>query len=291
VIAFNQLESAWPVSGSVLMHDGKCWFAAGRSSYLDGGIRLFALDPLTGRIAWQRTIYSPDPKTGKMAPEPSANSVAGLLADIPATDGANVFIRQMNVTSADKPTRRHHLFTTAGYLDSSWFNRTFWKVAGVQTSGVMVVADDLAYGVEIYESRSRETVFRPGGEGYRLTCYSLTPSGTPRADNPAKRRGQVKPGRKVIWQRRVPIRITSMVRTAEKLFAAGSPDVVDPADPHGAWEGRKGGILAVFDATSGEQLARIKLAALPVWDGMAATAGHLFLATMDGRVVCLADRK
>jgi len=291
VIAFNQLESAWPVSGSVLMHDGKCWFAAGRSSYLDGGIRLFALDPLTGRIAWQRTIYSPDPKTGKMAPEPSANSVAGLLADIPATDGANVFIRQMNVTSADKPTRRHHLFTTAGYLDSSWFNRTFWKVAGVQTSGVMVVADDLAYGVEIYESRSRETVFRPGGEGYRLTCYSLTPSGTPRADNPAKRRGQVKPGRKVIWQRRVPIRITSMVRTAEKLFAAGSPDVVDPADPHGAWEGRKGGILAVFDATSGEQLARIKLAAPPVWDGMAATAGRLFLATMDGRVVCLADRK
>jgi len=291
VIAFDQLESAWPVSGSVLVHDDKCWLAAGRSSYLDGGIRLFALDPPTGRVAWQRTVYSPDPETGKMPPEPSANLMPGLLADIPATDGANVFIRQMNVTSADEPARRSHLFTTGGYLDPSWFNRTFWKVAGVQTSGVMVLAGDLVYGVEIYESRSRETVFRPGGEGYRLTCYSLRESADPPPGNQAKPKQKAGPGQKVIWERRVPIRITALVRTADKLFAAGSPDVVDPADPHGAWEGRKGGVLAVFDAASGEPLAEVKLAAPPVWDGMAATAGHLFIATMDGRVVCFSDRK
>ncbi|NQU23923.1 MAG: PQQ-binding-like beta-propeller repeat protein [Candidatus Nealsonbacteria bacterium] len=294
VTSFDQLESPWPVHGSVLMHDDKCWFAAGRSSYLDGGIRLFALAPATGEVQHHETIYSADPKTGKMTPEPSANAMAGVLNDVLGTDGANVFIRQMNVsaslgvTIADKPSRRH-LFSTGGYLDSSWFNRTAWKCAGVQTSGIMVTAGELVYGVEIYASRSRETVFKPAGPGYRLACYSLArPTNAGTADRPQRRaQAKAKAGRTAIWQQQVPIRITSMVRTAEKLFVAGSPDVVDPADPHGAWQGRKGGVLAVFDAVDGEQLAEIKLDAPPVWDGMAATAARLFIATTDGNVVCL----
>jgi outer membrane protein assembly factor BamB len=261
VTAFDQLESPWPVSGSVLMHEGKCWFAAGRSSYLDGGIRVFALDPATGKVHRQDTIYSLDPETGKMPPETSPNSMSGLLSDIPATDGSSVFIRQMNVSSAEKSSGkpgRRHLFSTAGYLDPSWFNRTFWRVGGVQTSGIMVLAGDVAYGVEIYPSRSRETVFKPGGQGYRLACYSLTQSAASPVPERAKRR---------------------------------SPDIVDPQDPHGAWEGRKGGVLAVFDAAGGKKLSEVKLDAPPVWDGMAATDGRLFVSTMSGNVICLADRR
>ena len=108
-------------------------------------------------------------------PAGEAFSVPGLLNDVLATDGSGVFIRQMNVTSPGDSAGRH-LFTTAGYLDSSWFNRTFWKVRGVQTTGIMVLGQDVAYGVEIYPGRSRETVFTPGAQGYRLTCYSLTES-------------------------------------------------------------------------------------------------------------------
>jgi len=224
VVAFGQLESAWPVSGSVLMHDDVCWFAAGRSSYLDGGIRVFALNPTTGRVVRERTVFSADPKTGKMTPVPDGHAMPGVLRDILSSDGENVFLRQMNVSSDDKANRRH-LFTTAGFLDPSWFNRTYWKIAGVQTSGMMVAAGDRAYGVEIYASRSRETVFRPGAHAYRLSCFSLTQFATPPGGNLAARRGQAKPGRKTLWQHRVPIRITAMVRTAEKLFVAGSPDV------------------------------------------------------------------
>jgi hypothetical protein len=82
-----------------------------------------------------------------------------------------------------------------------------------------------------------------------------------------------------------------MVRAADKLLVAGSPDVVDPEDPHGAWEGRKGGVLAVFDAADGRKLSEIKLDAPPVWDGMAATEGHVLVSAMDGRVVCLGRRE
>jgi len=290
ITAFDQLEWPWPVPG-VMVHGGKCWFAAGRSSYLDGGIHVYALDPATGKVERQDTIYSPDPKTGKMSPETNGHSMAGLLGDIPGTDGADVFIRQMNVSSSDGRAGQH-LFTTGGYLDPSWFNRTFWKVGRAQTSGLMVLGDDAAFGVEIYPSRSRETVFKPGVNGYRLRRLPLkTPAGDKRDRRGKQPKGKRPPGPKPNWEQRVGIRITAMVRAGETLFAAGSPDIVDPKDPHGAWEGRKGGVLAAFAAGDGKKLAEHKLPAPPVWDGMAAARGRLYLSLRDGTVVCLHEAK
>ena len=289
VVAFGQLESPWAVPGSVLVHEGKCWFAAGRSSYLDGGIHLYALDPATGKVVHQRAIYSPDPNTGKMSPETEGHSMEGLLNDVPATDGANVFIRQMQVSSSEGRGGQH-LYTTGGYLDSSWFNRTFWKVGRAQTSGLMVLGKDVAYGVEIYESRSRETVFKPGAKGYRLACYPLKGTAGGPAGKEAKARQRRQTGPKALWQKRVGIRITAMVRAGGTLFVAGSPDVVDPEDPHAAWEGRKGGVLAAFAAGDGEKLAECKLPSPPVWDGMAAAGGRLYVATIDGKVLCFSGQ-
>jgi len=282
ITAFGRLESPWPVPGSVLVHDGKCWFAAGRSSYLDGGIHIFALEPATGKVVHEDTIYSPDPETGKMSPEISANSMSGLLNDIPATDGSDVFIRQMSVSSS--PGRSgQHLYTTGGYLDASWFNRTLWQTGRARTSGLMVLGKDVAYGVEVYASRSRETVFMPGARAYRLMCIPLkVPAGESGGKKAAgKRRLQ---GPKPVWQQRLGIRVTAMVRAAGTIFVAGAPDIVDPEDPHGAWEGRKGGVLAAFAAADG---AEYKLAAPPVWDGMAAAGGRLFISTGNGCILCM----
>jgi len=299
VTAFGQLESSWPVPGSVLVHEDKCWFAAGRSSYLDGGIRLYAIDPTTAKVLHSETIYNPDPETGRMSPETSANLMSGLLNDIPATDGANVFIRQMKVSSRLSGTGRvsssggrdgQHLYTTGGYLDPSWFNRTFWQVRQARTSGLMVLGKDVAYGVEVYDSRSRETGFSPGAMAYRLRCIPLkaTTRGTRNKQAVGRRRRQ---GPKPLWEQRVRIRITAMVRTGDTIFVAGSPDVIDPKDPHGAWEGRKGGILAAFAAGDGKRLAEYKMLAPPVWDGMAAAGGRLFISTSDGCVVCMGKRQ
>ncbi|MFC1596497.1 PQQ-binding-like beta-propeller repeat protein, partial [Planctomycetota bacterium] len=291
VTAFGQLESTWPVPG-VLVEDGVCWAAAGRSSYLDGGIRVFALEAGTGKVVHQETIYSPDAETGKMTPETEGHTMAGLLNDIPGSDGRNIFIRQLNVSSDEAGDGDKHLFTTAGYLDSTWFNRTFWKAGRAQTTGPMVLGHGVAFGVEPFTSRSRDVLFLPGKGAYRLRAISTS---RPALDKNA-RRGQ-KAGRPnqrgqagIVWERPVGIRVTSMVRTGDTLFVAGSPDVVDPADPHGAWEGRKGGLLAVFSTKGGEPLAELELPAPPTWDGMAAAEGRLYVALEDGRVLCLAGR-
>ncbi|MFO7905152.1 MAG: PQQ-binding-like beta-propeller repeat protein, partial [Pirellulaceae bacterium] len=63
--AFGQLESAWPVSGNILLMDGIAYFAAGRSSFLDGGVFLYGLNPRTGAVIHDRRIHGPfQEKTG-----------------------------------------------------------------------------------------------------------------------------------------------------------------------------------------------------------------------------------
>jgi outer membrane protein assembly factor BamB len=285
VAAFGQLESAWPVPGSVLVAGGTCWFAAGRSSYLDDGIRVYALDAATGSVVDQDTVYSPDPATGTMSPEPNAHSMGGLLNDIPASDGTNVFVRQLKVSSTDG-RGGIHLYPTGGFRDDSLFNRTFWQAGRAKTSGLMVLGEDVAYGIELYPSRSRETVFRPGAGVYRLRCIPLKapPAGASRTKAAKKRRRQEPAPR---WEQRLGIRVTAMVRAGEMIFVAGAPDVVAPADPHAAWEGRKGGVLAAYAAGDGKKLAEYALPSPPVWDGMAAAGGRLYISTQDGGIVCM----
>jgi len=58
ITAYGRLESASPVIGSVLVQDGVVYCTAGRSSYADGGIDLYRLDPKTGGILSRTPIYS-----------------------------------------------------------------------------------------------------------------------------------------------------------------------------------------------------------------------------------------
>jgi hypothetical protein len=101
------------------------------------------------------------------------------------------------------------------------------------------------------------------------------------------------PTERYAWHTRVPLRVSAMLLAgspAERLFVAGVPDEVAPDDPLAFIEGRRGAKLLVLDAGSGEQSAKIDLRAPPVWDGMAAAYGRLFLATTDGTLLCLGAR-
>jgi hypothetical protein len=88
-----------------------------------------------------------------------------------------------------------------------------------------------------------------------------------------------------VWTSVVPVRIRSMVCTKNALFTAGPPDVCDPEDPLAALEGRRGAVLTAFDLRDGRVLFERELEAPPVFDGLSAAAGSLFLATADGKVL------
>lgn len=282
ITAFNQLESTWPVPGNILIHNDQCWFAAGRLSYIDDGIFLYALEPATGKVIHEKTFYHPDPDTGKMRVTSNAHQMPGLMNDIPVTDGNSVFIRQMKVSNPE--SKGNHLYSTAGFLDSTWFNRTSWQIGKAQSTGMMVLGEDVAFGVEMYEQRNRDYVFTPGEKPYNLKCMPIKSKQVTKIDKKGKPYKTFE--NKPLWKQQVPIRITAMVRAGDRLYAAGTPNVVDSTDIHSAWEGRKGGILAVIDTASGKVISDYKLASPPVWDGMAVAGEHLYISLLDGSVVC-----
>ena len=46
-------------------------------------------------------------------------------------------------------------------------------------------------------------------------------------------------------------------------------------------------MLAAFAAGDGKKIAEHTLPAPPVWDGMAAAGGRLFISTSDGHILCM----
>ena len=171
LLAFDQIESVWPIPGNVLVHHGQCWFAAGRSSYLDSGIFVYCLDPISGKVLRKHTIFSPDPDTGKMRQPEETFRITGLLNDIPSADDTGIFIRQMCV-SQPQTAKLPRLYASGGYLDSNWFHRTRWKVGQAETSGLMVLGKNAAFGVEVYPRPDHlNATFLPGTGSYRLLCF------------------------------------------------------------------------------------------------------------------------
>jgi len=127
IMVHGQLESAWPVHGSVLVKEGALIVAAGRSSYLNGGIYLYRLDPKTGERLSETIVHSLDPKTGEQPP--GGVDLRGVLNDILAVSGESVYMRHLKIdfeTGNDLQIGPPHLFAPMGFLDDHWWHRSYW---------------------------------------------------------------------------------------------------------------------------------------------------------------------
>ena len=138
-MAYERLESAWPVSGSVLVHDGTAYCLAGRSAFLDGGMRLIRLDAWTGKKLSETVIDDRDPQTGEnLQMKMKGLDMPVALPDILSCDGQSVYMRAQAfdlqgvrrdvapIKSDDQTGEGSHLFSRSGFLDDSWFFRSYW---------------------------------------------------------------------------------------------------------------------------------------------------------------------
>ena len=305
VVAYGRLESAWPVHGSVLVQDGAVYGSAGRSSFLDGGINIVRLDAETGKVVTSYTAYDLD-GDGKQPPLEGSFDMAGALPDIMSGDGERVFMRHLSFDKETVSPRdpAPHTFSPTGYLDDNWWHRTYW-VYGDDTkggyggwwlagnklpAGRLLVSDSesvYAFGRSSYPGANTPQFSR--NEKYIL--YSAEKRSGPEPDYQAvmlaRRRGEdlgveweqfrTTPMK---WSKELPLHVRAMVLANHTLFVSGPyGDAIRSMD---SFEGKRGIRLAAVSADDGSLLANYEIGGLPVFDGMAAAGGKLYIAMKDG---------
>jgi hypothetical protein len=309
IVAFGQLESAWGVHGSVLVVDDTAYFAAGRSSFLDGGIYLYALEPTTGEVLHRAHLDGPWPDVHKDQGQPF--HMEGAKTDVLVSDGThlhmfhNKFDLELNQVKTvprgaggDRVTGLH-LTATSGLLDNTlhdrfyWFHNRLWPgshfaVQGPKSGHILVFDEETTYGQRAFSRRERlSPKFTPGREGYLL--FADHGDTEPIMSRRSGRGTEYRPSKSPKWSVHVPIRALAMVLTKDVLFLAGPPDIVPQEDPYAGFEGRAGAKLLAVSPENGEQLSELQLETLPVFDGMSAGHGRLFLAQADGTVISMGN--
>ncbi len=358
----ERIESAWPVHGSVLVREGPdgqaiVYCTAGRSIFLDGGIRFVRLEAATGRLLGERVWDDMDPQSDlnmhdAYLKKTSGNTMPVGLSDILSCDEKHIWMRSQKISfegerselavlpSTDQPAEDAHLFCQVGFTDDSYFFRSYWTYGRRMTGGygnwfqagryvpsgrILCFDDDAVYGY----GRKPEYMTNSSVIEYQLFAAnkSVTKEEIQRiqeAERTMRRRRPEKNASSSDWRLRwffpkeeltatrfhwsleqPAMCARALCAAGERLFVAGPPDVVDerfayryPDDPNvrnllaqqeAAYRGEQGGYLWVVSKAFGKVLARYRLDTIPVFDGMAAAGGRLYLSTIDGRVISFTD--
>ncbi|MFO7907968.1 MAG: hypothetical protein R6U98_35330 [Pirellulaceae bacterium] len=197
-----------------------------------------------------------------------------------------------------------HLMSTRGFVDKTWFDRTYWSHSrvwpgyyfsnqGPKSGQILVFDHETTYGVKVFQKREGpwwdgglSPHFIPEEMDYEL--FADDNDNEPILEKPKREKG---PGyvRKdpPKWRSNIPVRVMGMVLADDKLVLVGPPNVVPEDDPLAAFEGRRGALLWVVSASDGAQLSKTRLTRLPVFDGLVSAGNRLYMSTKSGRILCL----
>jgi len=303
IVAYGRLESVWPVHGNVLVCKGPAgrpvaYASAGRTSYVDGGVYVCGVDAVTGKLQFRRRISHMDPKTGnELQNTIKGVTMPGAIPDVLSTDGTSIFMRHQRFDLEGKTLSQNvdHLFCSAGFLDDTWWHRTYlqigrfmrggyggWTSAGnTKISGKALVRNDkraFGFGRKGYTITGSHLGMQ---SEFHLFAADIKAVAPPKA--PKKKRGRrPRPKINYVWSKSIGIYPRAMLLAGDTLFLAG-PDNVD--DFFAA--GPKGEVrLMAISTEDGTKKAECKLKASPVYDSFAVCDGRLYFSTVDGRVVC-----
>jgi outer membrane protein assembly factor BamB len=364
IVVFDQLESPWHVHGSILVEDGVAYFTAGRSTFLDGGIYVYGLDPVSGQLLHQTCVntWSRTRKDAQNKPFIPAYHMEGAQSDILVCENDYIYLGQYkfdkqlnqqdvpyvdpnNTENAlrieDQPyaaqntdpemdyetrqrdwlerTQRHniaqykhifggwslgrrkmgrHIIAPWGFLDDSWFNRTYWTYSdtwpgyylthrAAKTGQLLVLGQDKTYALQAFPARNFQSPLHNQKKGYLLLAEDrdAEPVLSPITQGTTKGWGFTR-SKPPSWHKWLPIRVRAMVKAGDKLILAGPIDKIDSKYPYAMFEGRIGGQLWII---SDDQvtLKKYNLDSPVVFDGMIAADGSLYLSGLDNQLMSL----
>ncbi len=275
MMAYEQVESVWPVHGSVLVRDGVLYCVAGRSMFLDGGLHLLRLDPATGRKLSETILDDRDPDTGKnLQSLVEQLRMPVSLPDVLSSDSRYVYMRSQRfdpngtrqqialLPLTEQAGDAAHLFCQVGFLDDSYFFRSFWMYGQAMGGGyggwfragrlapsgrIMVFDDETIYGytrkpefmanasVLEYELYAADKQVKP--EGIRRVTKSekqINAASKKNAANASDWELRHRFAPEMLWaadikwsEDKPPLLARAMVLANRTLFVAGPPDVAD----------------------------------------------------------------
>lgn len=290
IAAYGQLESAWPISGAVLVEDDRVYASAGRSTYLDGGIFLYCLDPVTGKLLNSRSAHGPFEKgsgfpiavkstgiagggrrKGKKGVKKEAPTMPGFRNGILVSDGTGIYIRHaaFDKELADRQTTDKRIMPLGGFIDRRQQHRTdfifsnrfqWWNNSG---GGDIMISDGKEFfAVAGFGAGGNHSYFDP-----RTRSYTLRGSGLNLA---------------------LPINGRALAKAGDVIFVAGEPMKFKAPtwrDYEAAYSGELGGkLVAVSD---GKVNATYELSSPVVWDSIAIADGQLYISLTDGTIQCM----
>jgi len=300
IVIDDQLESAWPVHGSVLAVNDLIYGLAGRNTYLDGGLHLFALEPATGRVVHSARFDGPHVDVLKTIG--GGWGMDGSRADILASDGDAIYltfhafdmslVKMKTKVAFEGPFKvpgSPRLMPMNGYLDTDYFNRTHWAYgtqwpcrAGMGLKKLLVLSDT---HMVTFQTRPK------GGVVFDMG-YSLQISGRTNAKKvqkkqiPAKKKDEESSG---MTLDKLPVRVRGMVLAGNQILVAGTRGEKsdDPEKRLAALLNQGPAELWRINADSRQVIETFKLTAGPVFDGLIAAGARVFISLENGTVVCL----
>jgi hypothetical protein len=214
------------------------------------------------------------------------------LPDVLSVQNGAIWMRGLGVDGKLARVRdRPHLFAPRGFLDDTWWHRTYWlygtEIGGGYTywplagnrspAGRLLVFDGgkFIYGYGRMAYRAGDGHVRPDmTKGYKLFAEVMS-AAAEAEDEDRKRR--------IEWATQLPFVARSMALARDALLVAGGRSAAESAESHGP------GTLWVASREDGSRKASSKLPAPPILDGMALTSGGVFVSGLDGSLSCLRD--
>jgi len=279
LIAHESLQSVWPVDGALLVipdpdtGKGRVYCVAGRSMFLDGGLRSLVLDVDTGAKLHETVMNEIDPATGQDVQDAHSQSPDGwkwippdfpsMLRDVLSYDGQNVYMG-MQPFKLDGTQPTYHLSSTPKVPNVIPFKEKF---AGQKIARAA-----------IYDYTG--SVVHNWSHKYDFYARAMVVGPNVDADKP------------------------------KLLFAVGTPEVIDEYDAinliyeqqeefrlgrirlkERAVAGEFGAKMMVVSTEDGKVISETRLDHPAVFDGMSAANGKIFVSDVKGNVVCLKPSK
>jgi outer membrane protein assembly factor BamB len=323
LVSCNQVESVWPVHGSVLVQDDVLWLVAGRSSFLDDGLFVYRLDPETGAQLSVTKVFmigadgaQPPVLANAIQPTDIGGCMAtrldmeGAKPDVLSCDGERVFMRHYTFDLQGKSTDQNtdHLFSPTGFLVDSWFRRTYWLYGSHYVSGaqgwawagnrrpagrIMSIGVDSIYGFgrdKYPPSPGNAHQMYAAGEKevlFRLRKHAVAHETA--GKQAGGRRPRDEEGTKPLryeWSAAADLQVRAMLlaNNDELLFVAGARG--DWRTSQDAYEGNLGSTLKAVSANDGKTISEYSLTSPPRFDGISAAGGKLYAAMQDGSIQC-----